>query len=168
MKKLLFALATLPLALAIPGTVSGADMNEPTDFRADLTGAEEVPAVTTEGSGEVTFQISEDETSITYQLSAEDMTSNILQAHIHLGPPGVNGDIVAFLFDARPNGVPGDSLEVEGVITAANLIGPLQGHPFSELIAAIRSGNAYANVHTTVNPGGEVRGQIVNDEEDIG
>jgi len=168
MKKLLFALAALPLALAIPATVTGADTNQPTDFRADLTGTEEVPAVPTNGSGEATFQISEDETSITYQLSAEDMTSNILQAHIHLGRKGVNGPIVAFLFDARPTGVPGDELEVEGVIRAANLIGPLQGHPFSELIAAIRSGNAYANVHTTVNPGGEVRGQIVSDEEDVG
>jgi hypothetical protein len=166
MKKLLLALAVLLLALALPGTMAGASVSEPRDFRADMTGNEEVPPVKTEGSGEFTLQISEDGMSITYQLSVEDLTSNILQAHIHLGQRGANGPVVAFLFDARPNGVPGDSLEVEGVITAAKLVGPLQGHKLSDLIAAIRNGNAYANVHTKINQGGEVRGQIVSEEFD--
>jgi hypothetical protein len=59
----------------------------------------------------------------------------------------------------------------EGTFTAANLVGPLAGHPLSDLLAAIQSGNAYVNVHTNDGqgaantgpgdfPGGEIRGQL--------
>jgi hypothetical protein len=59
----------------------------------------------------------------------------------------------------------------EGTITAANLIGPLAGHPLSDLIADMESGGAYVNIHTNDGvaptntgpgdfPGGEIRGQI--------
>ena len=59
-----------------------------------------------------------------------------------------------------------------GTITAANLVGPLAGQPLSALLAELRSGNAYANVHTNDGlgdpntgpgdfPGGEIRAQLV-------
>jgi hypothetical protein len=58
-----------------------------------------------------------------------------------------------------------------GTITAANLVGPLAGHPLSDLIAAMSTGNAYVNVHTNDGvgapnsgpgdfPGGEIRSQV--------
>jgi len=48
----------------------------------------------------------------------------------------------------------------EGTITAANLVGPLAGLTLNDLLDAVKAGNAYANIHTTQNPGGEIRGQI--------
>jgi hypothetical protein len=62
----------------------------------------------------------------------------------------------------------------EGTFTAANLVGPLAGHPLSELLDAIASGNAYVNIHTNDGvdgtntgpgdfPGGEIRGQLGDD-----
>jgi CHRD domain-containing protein len=58
----------------------------------------------------------------------------------------------------------GSRVSVSGAIEPADVIGPaVQGiapGEFNELIAAIRAGVAYANIHTTVNPAGEIRGQI--------
>jgi hypothetical protein len=98
--------------------------------------------------------------------------TNVVASHIHLGPPGVNGPIVLFLFGTAPsgggsqNGVLGS-----GTKTAANLVGPLTGHPLSDLVTNMREGGAYVNVHTNDGvaptntgcgdfPGGEIRGQI--------
>src|SRR5262249_14788968 len=55
---------------------------------------------------------------------------------------------------------------VSGVITAANVIAgsqapqQLAAGDLAAVVAAIRAGAAYANVHTQVSPGGEIRGQI--------
>jgi hypothetical protein len=53
---------------------------------------------------------------------------------------------------------------VSGVIVPSDIIGPagqgIEPGEFEELVLAIRSGAAYANVHTTGRPGGEIRGQI--------
>jgi len=99
-------------------------------------------------------------------------------ALMFLGAPGTNGPIVVFLYGpVAAGGGPIDGMIAHGTFTAANLIGPLAGHPFSELLAAMRSGNAYVNVHTDDGiapantgpgdfPGGEIRGLLVDKHED--
>jgi hypothetical protein len=58
---------------------------------------------------------------------------------------------------------------LSGTIVPANVIGPVgQGiapGEFAELVAAIRAGRAYANVHSTLFPAGEIRGQINDDNQ---
>ena len=95
-----------------------------------------------------------------------------MQSHIHLGPAGVNGPIVVFLYGpAAPGGGRHDGVLATGTITAANLIGPLAGQPLSALVAAMQGGNAYVNVHTNDGvgatntgpgdfPGGEIRADL--------
>ena len=63
---------------------------------------------------------------------------------------------------------------MSGTITAAQVIGPagqgIQPGEFAELVKALRVGAAYANVHTTTFPAGEIRGQISShgDEDEQG
>lgn len=68
----------------------------------------------------------------------------------------MNGPIVAFLAGPfAPGGGRHDGILGEGTITAANLTGPLAGMPLAVLVAAMRVGGTYANVHAN---GGAARG----------
>jgi len=130
------------------------------NLRAHLAGRNEVPPVSTLAQGQAIFMINEDETEISYRLIVANI-EDVTQAHIHVGPAGANGPVVAFLYALAPPGQGRFSgVLAEGTITAANLVGPLAGHPLSDLIAEMRAGNTYANVHTDQYLGGEIRGQI--------
>jgi CHRD domain len=161
--------AFLPLVLAAPTL---ADPPAAKNFVAHLTGAEEVPERDCPGQGQAVFQLSADVLELSYRLTASNI-NNVVAAHIHVGPLGVNGPVVLFLFGSPPvppgggrqNGVLG-----QGTATAADLVGPLTGQPLSALVANMRSGNTYTNVHTNDGvapantgcgdfPGGEIRGQ---------
>jgi hypothetical protein len=141
------------------------------NFSTHLTGANEIPARDTPAQGQATVKIAEDGSALFCKLMASNI-DNVTQAHIHLGPPDQNGPVVAFLYGlVPPNGGPQNGRLSETTVTAADLRGPLAGQPLSVLIDAIRSGNAYVNVHTDNGvappnegqgdfPGGEVRGQL--------
>ena len=105
------------------------------NWSTHLTGAEEPsPApgvvVETDAQGHAIFLLSKDGLSLDYRLIAANI-SNVTQAHIHVGPPGVNGPIGVWLYPstsppANPaGGGPHDGPLAAGTITAANLIGPL-------------------------------------------
>lgn len=156
-------LAALALAVFVApalGDTSGRTM------KAELGGFEEVPAISSAGSGELLLRIADDESSIEYVLSYENIGGTAtVGAHIHLGQSGVNGGVIAFLCGGagKPDCTPNSGL-VAGVITAADVIGPagqgIAAGEFEELVAAIRGGVTYANVHTDIHPGGEIRGLI--------
>ena len=126
--------------------------------------------------GSAIFHLNAAGDTLTYKLIVANI-DNVFMAHIHRAAPGVNGPIVVWLYPSTAP-APGpfgqgriDGVIAEGTITAANLLGPLAGHPFSDLLTALRSGNAYVNAHTNDGiapantgpgdfPGGEERGQI--------
>lgn len=165
------AAATLTIALA---SVTAA---APEMFVTPLSGEEEVPVRDTLARGAAVFQVSADGSEVSYRLIAANI-DNVVQAHIHFpAPEGANAGVVAWLFpEAGPPALTGptgpqDGVLATGTITAGDLVGALAGQPLSALIDALRSGNAYVNVHTndgdaTPNtgpgdfPGGEIRGQI--------
>jgi hypothetical protein len=150
---------------------ASASVPEAKNFVAHLVGANEVPPRDTRAEGELKLQLSPDGQSLEYRIIASNI-DNVFASHIHIAPPGVTGSIVVFLFGTVPaGGGRTDGVLAAGTITAANLTGPLAGHPFSDLVAAIRAGKAYGNVHTNDGvpppntgpgdfPGGEIRGQI--------
>ena len=151
------------------------------NFGTPLSSAEEVmPAGVTNDSqarGNGIFQLSADGSELSYKLIVANI-DNAFMAHIHLAPAGTNGPIAVWLYPSTTPGAPGplgsgrkDGVIAEGTITAANLVGPLAGHPLSDLVNALSSGGAYVNVHTNDGvaptntgpgdfPGGEIRGQL--------
>jgi CHRD domain len=134
-----------------------------TKFQAKLSGMNQSPVVDTPAHGEATFVLSKSGKSLSYRLSVTDIT-NVSMAHIHMGPAGQEGPVVAWLYPSKPPAVVKKGkftgLLAHGTLTAANLMGPLQGKTISDLVDQIKDGKAYVNVHTEKHPAGEIRGQI--------
>jgi hypothetical protein len=143
------------------------------NFRgAPLNGYEENPDISTVASGSFEARLSQDGSSLTYALRYSGLEGGpAAAAHVHFGKPAVNGGVSFFLCGGggKPPCPEGTTTEavVTGTVTAANVVGPTgQGIPagtaggFAEILAAMRAGHAYANVHNATFPGGEIRAQI--------
>lgn len=131
-------------------------------FTTLLSGREETPPVMTAGSGNAQVLVNDSQSALFTRLNVANLR-NIILAHIHLGRPGVAGPIVVLLLDTRamPFNVGPLRPIVNRMSTSADLIGPLAGMPLSALVAQMRAGNTYINVHTTQFPDGEIRGQLM-------
>jgi len=143
-------------------------------IRALLTGYDETPAaVSTTGRGEFVATIDRDSDAIHYRLTFNALQASVTQSHIHVGQLSITGSIVIFLCQTSTNPDPTGLAPqcpqqgtVTGTITAANVIAgsqapqQLAAGDLVAVITAIRAGAAYANVHTALSPGGEIRGQI--------
>jgi hypothetical protein len=155
-------LRLMSMALAVGLVACGDDDDEPanpeTSFTATLSGTNEVPPVTTDASGTATFTISEGQIEYTVNVMGIE---NVEVAHIHTGREGQNGPVRLNLCGTADT--PACSTTGDGVLVT-NTNGTTVGTPaitFDELVDAIQSDSAYANVHTTQNLNGEIRGQIV-------
>jgi hypothetical protein len=155
--------AVLTTEVRFEASAHAASPARPENFRAHTHGGEEVPPVDTRARGQATFQVSRDGGSISYRLIVANI-ENVTQAHIHVGPAGENGPVVAWLYPAAP---PAQLIEgrfsgvlAEGTITEASLVGRLAGEPLSTLVQLMRDEGVYVNVHTSQYPPGEIRGQI--------
>jgi hypothetical protein len=160
------ALATLCAAAPAPAH------DDDNRARARLSGYNENPTLSVEGSGK--FEARLKPASFDYTLTYSGLDSGVLQAHIHFGAKWVNGGISVFLCSNLGNGPAGTQAcptpggTVTGTITAANVIGPsgqdISAGQFDELLQAMRAGLTYANVHSNKYTGGEIRGQIKVDD----
>jgi hypothetical protein len=141
--------------------------SDATSFTATLSGANEVPAVTTTATGTATFVVSGSE--LTYTINAVNLENAVL-GHIHLAATGVNGPVRLNLCGT---GAPQPACTSGTGVVATGTNGVTVGSPaitFNDLLSAMRSGGAYVNVHTNTagctpgnqgcNAGGEIRGQI--------
>ena len=84
-------------------------------------------------------------------------------AHIHVGDANTAGPIVVELFNAGGTPVSftdRDNL-VDDTFTEADIVVAGGIETLEDLLDAMEAGNTYVNVHTTANPNGEVRGQLV-------
>lgn len=160
---------TVALVLVLAGVALAQPENSfaEADFVAELSGANEVPPVVTDTTGEARFILDGD--VLRFELEIEDATEifGVAGAHIHCAPAGENGGIVAFLAGAVPGGFDG-TVEIKATLSDANILNHVDhlgnenacGESLEELIEAMEAGNTYVNAHSPDHPGGEIRGQI--------
>lgn len=117
---------------------------ENTSLRGDLNGTQEVPLTASLGTGTASYTLQSD--GLRYDITVQNLSSSITDAHFHLGAPGVSGSA---LFPITFN-----NNSASGVWT--NLTNDQRN--------AILAGNVYVNVHTITYPNGEIRGQVLSNQ----
>ena len=163
------------LSIAVVAAVSVSTLVWAQGFKKiseSLSGYEETPsAVSTTGNGTFHARIANDNSRIDWELSYSDLEGAVQQAHIHFGQKSVTGPISVFLCTNLGNGpagtqaCPAPPATISGTITAADVTNlanerGISAGEFDELLAAMRAGVTYVNVHSTRWPGGEIRSQI--------
>lgn len=145
-----------------------------------LTGYEENPDLSTTGTGTFEARLADDGNSLHYKLSYSGLEGTVTQSHVHFGKRAINAGISFWLCETATNASPSASTPtcpapggtVEGDITSAEVIGPaaqgIEPMNFAEILAAMRAGHAYVNVHSSKYPGGEIRAQIKKSRGDHG
>lgn len=106
-----------------------------------LSGAQEVPPVTTSASGTANIKVTADG-SVSGSVSTAGVASTM--AHIHIGPAGQNGPVIVTLTKTGDNSY---------VVPAGAKLTPAQ-------LAAYNMGSLYVNVHSNAHKGGEIRAQL--------
>lgn len=106
-----------------------------------MTGANEVPAVTTSATGNVAATFNTGTKVLTYSVTYSGLTPTA--AHFHMGSPGTNGDHAVELSNVTTSPITGTATLTQSQADA--------------LVA----GNMYANLHTAANPAGEIRANLV-------
>ncbi len=114
-----------------------------------LSGDQEIPAVGGGAMGAALVRIGPGQSEVKIEGYANQLTSEIIGAHIHKGVKGANGAVVkALIVDNNKFSVTWKRSDATNPLT-------------TELLADLRAGNLYLNVHTPTNPDGEVRGQVM-------
>lgn len=160
-----------PIVVGPPSPMAG-DADDQSVFTAHFLGVNETPSVSTDATASLTVQINGtgDTATIHYTLTFSGLRAPVTQSHIHFGQARVAGGVMVFLCGTATNPGPAgtptcpQSGTVSRTVTAADIIGPVgQGIPAGEMgrvVDAIRAGAAYGNVHSTLFPAGEARGQL--------
>jgi hypothetical protein len=144
------------VAVAAVATSCGSSTTAPTSktFVATMLPANEIPPKTTTGTGVATFVDKGSEIDWTMELTG---MTGVFASHIHLGNATTIGPVIFNLFIT--NGTNTGTLTGvvgSGTITNANNV----AISLDSLRVLFNNGNAYVNVHTTANGGGEIRGQV--------
>jgi CHRD domain-containing protein len=176
-RRVLLAVAVLAVGLLVASLAVAAGGKK--NLKADqLTGYQENPDISSVATGSFKATLDDDAQTITYELTYSGLEGTVTQAHIHFGKRAVNGGITVFLCGTAaspgPPGTPTCPAEgtVSRTVTAADILAPatatgpqgIEAGNYEELAAAMRAGHTYANVHSSLWPGGEIRAQI-NDRD---
>jgi DNA-binding beta-propeller fold protein YncE len=136
------------------GEIRG-QLRAPLTLTAMLDGDQEVPPVVTAASGRGQVVINADRDRMRFALTVSDLPADqILMAHIHSGPIGMNGGVAFFLADT------GFSSPLLGTLAEDDFLPTPETPTYAEFVAALLGGETYMNVHTIMHNGGEIRGQL--------
>ena len=135
------------LAAAAVAVVAGCGQMRPSQkmdiYEATLSGAQEVPAVNTQGRGTAEVQYNSNTGTVSWKVTYSGLTGPATAGHIHgPAPTGQNAGVSVPFSNVAANPVTGEAK-----------ITPTQ---YGDLAAGLW----YVNLHTAANPGGEIRGQL--------
>ncbi len=143
-------------------------------FKAELDGWQEDPSQVTVARGEFRARVVNPDL-IEFRLSYSGLEGAVQQAHIHIGSHHESGGISAWLCKVPGGPAPAppamspeencpQSGELNGFIERRDITGPagqgVEPGNMEDLLRAMRNDEAYANVHTSRAPGGEIRGDL--------
>jgi hypothetical protein len=171
--------------LGVAGVGTAAIAHDRSRVSTFLSGYEEVPSVSTGAAASFKAQISRAEDKIDWTLTyGGTFNGTVTQGHIHFGQKTANGGVSVFFCtnlgngpatappQACPQPAPGQHVTLRGTWTADDVVGPsgqgIAAGELAELIRAIRAGVTYANIHSTTQPSGEIRGQVDDHDRDRG
>jgi hypothetical protein len=160
-------------------TVAPAVMAAPhsEEFHAVFSGFNEVGALNAQsgaifspGRATLELQLNRTDQTLSFTLKFSGLSAPVTQSHIHFGKVHMAGGVMVFFCSNLASAPPGTQPcpagggTVTGTLSAANVLGPAtQGVPagdFQAIVDALQSDTAYANIHTTAFPAGEIRGEI--------
>jgi hypothetical protein len=148
------------------------------EFSARLVGFNETPASLSDGSGTFSLKLDQTAGTATYELTYSGLSAPATQGHIHFSKARIAGGIIVWLCQTATNPSPVANTPtcppgggtVTGTITANSVVAvPAQlvaAGDFAALTDALSTHSAYANVHTTNAPAGEIRGQIRGEDRE--
>jgi hypothetical protein len=136
---------------------------------------ENLQALSTSGRGHLWLRT--DDHGFRYKLRYEGLEGDVTQSHLHFGRFYQNGGISVWLCQTEaapgPEGVPmcpAPGGTVSGSVEAGDVIGPtgqgIEAGNLAEFRRALRVGAVYVNVHSSLYPGGEIRGQLLRHDDD--
>jgi hypothetical protein len=128
-------MATAALFVAIP--MASAEVVE---FKAQLSGAQEVPATDSAGTGTADVTLDTDTKKLTWKVAQQGLSGEPTAAHFH-GPAAAGENA-------------GPALDISGNLAAGT------ADLTDAQIADLQAGKWYLNVHTAKFPDGEIRGQV--------
>jgi hypothetical protein len=155
MRRFFLALA----ALFVLTTASQAQAQTVT-WTAQLNGGNEVPGVVTGSVGTATVTWNFTTHTGTYRVDVYKLPTGVTASHIHAGANGVAGPVVV---NFAPVANTSNDFGFGGTISCTDVVpraaqGINSCEDFEQMLAL---SNGYVNVHSTANPGGEIRGQLV-------
>ena len=154
MTPLLAALVTIGLT-AVPASAQNFTLT------ATLTGAQETPApgINTGAFGNATVVVNMRTRTVTWTVNVFNLPSGVTAGHIHVGAVGTAGPTVINF--TVPTGASNDFAITGSAVDTTFTLRPDQGiRSADDMFQAILGGNTYVNVHSAVNGGGEIRGQL--------
>ncbi|MFN2513557.1 MAG: CHRD domain-containing protein [Pyrinomonadaceae bacterium] len=165
MKKTLSFFALVLAIVAMPEIAKA----EPLVFTTTLRGTNEVPPNASPGIGNAVVTV--DGNTLTVNVTFSGLLSNTIASHIHCCTgPTANAMVATAVpsFPGFPHGVTAGSYSMSFDLNAASTYNPafITAHggtvaqARADFEAALQAGQTYFNIHTTMFPGGEIRGQL--------
>jgi hypothetical protein len=124
-----------------------------------LSGQNEIPALSTSGSGALTLTVAADGSSVNYVFMVSKI-ANLTLARLHEGKAGATGATILTIYGGPTRSDVFTGVVTQGSFTAAQLVGPLRGKTVADFVALVKAGSVYLNVGTSSHPSGEIRGQL--------